>query len=619
MVFLLFISDCSTRFTMNPVQSLSTHFPCFDDDVFHTRTRYTQYLRDELVFFYFCLTRNQDGHRMEALYQRLHGVLSLFQYLQNQGKDSLYQEIFVQFYKMIGHTRDYFLGKGEHQMSYFLLWVWYDHYPHLVEDAIHHFVFDIDNDTAGYGSWRDIKYLCDFLKTHSVQGEEHRLIYFCISLVNKQLDKDVDTWKFSSKAYCPDALSHVAKWIPREKKRFDWLFRKLAVHWIHNHQPYILTTASSSSSDTSFHKALLKCYCIYRKIIASMNKALQTLEIKLCKRQYHEIVPTSVPKFSLARQRSFFLLSSDDIEGNHTKKSAYQKIKTHHYDIHNHYTPVCENTDDLSSGSLNAFYACYSPGYFVKEACTLLSKYDTGSEDVMQHIHYLNLLWKKQTHVVSMFQLSGFLPIVDISSKMNLHNRDPLYNALGMAICVAFYQSGDYSKRILLIDTVPTWVSLDSCDDFVSTVKMVMDVLKHTPSTTCDLYNAYSLVASPLLQQCFHSSPSTNYIKCLFFSYDPILPSMENIHTLFSSQHLILPTFVFWNVYSDFSYCDDDFSIFSELLHDKSNIFLSGTSFYLLRTLQYICQDTTSQTLISSILKQSRLQPMESLCMASFQ
>ena len=112
---------------------------------------------------------------------------------------------------MIGHTRDYFLGKGEHQMSYFLLWVWYDHYPHLVEDAIRLFVFDIDDDSAGYGSWRDIKYLCEFLKIHSVQGEEHRLIYFCISLLNKQLDKDVHTWKFSTNAYCPDALSYVAK------------------------------------------------------------------------------------------------------------------------------------------------------------------------------------------------------------------------------------------------------------------------------------------------------------------------------------------------------------------------------------------------------------------------
>jgi len=55
------------------------------------------------------------------------------------------------------------------------------------------------------------------------------------------------------------------------------------------------------------------------------------------------------------------------------------------------------------------------------------------------------------------------------------------------------------------------------------------------------------------------------------------------------------------------------------LLHEKSMLFLSGVSFYLLRTLQYICEDSTSQTLISSILKQSRLQSMESLCMSSFQ
>ena len=32
--------------------------------------------------------------------------------------------------------------------------------------------------------------------------------------------------------------------------------------------------------------------------------------------------------------------------------------------------------------------------------------------------------------------------MVDISSKMHLYNRDPLYHAIGMAICVAFYQQG---------------------------------------------------------------------------------------------------------------------------------------------------------------------------------
>lgn len=604
---------------MNPDQSLSTEFPSLEDD---DRHHYVHYLRKELVFFYFCLARNQNTQHLCALQQRLHEVLSIFRYLQNQGKDSIYEGLFVQFYKLIGHTRDYFLGKGEHQVSYFLLWVWYDHYPLLVEDAIQHFVYDVDGDTAGYGSWRDIKYLCEFLQVHSSQGEEHPLICFCISLMNKQLHTDVETWKFSSKALQPDALSHVAKWIPRENKHFDWLFRKLAIHWIHTHKPYILTTAKHSSDNSSYRNALTKCYRIYRKVIASMNKALQTLEVKLCARQYYDIAATNVPKFSLARQRSFFLLSNE-ANIDHVKETSYRKIQSYYYDTHNDYVPPCGSSDDMSIENLNAFYATYSPGYFVKEAYALLSREDVHSEKVAKHIRYLNLIWAKQSHIVFMFQLSGFLPVVDISSKMHLHNRDPLYHAIGMAICVAFYQQGDLSKRILFIDKVPTWVSLASCRDFVSCVKEVMNVLKDSPNTICDLYNAFSFVASPLFQNCFHAYPPSTYIKCLIFSYDPEIPYMKDVYNLFSSQQQVLPSFIFWNVYSDFSYCDNEKMIlqdrFSDLLQEKGHLFLSGISFYLLRSLQYICQDSTSQTFISSILKQSRLEPMESLCMAHFE
>lgn len=608
---------------MDDVRSLSSEYPALnevDDMIYQTHNHYIQYLRNELVFFYFTLTRNQNGEHIDELYTRLHDVLSLFRRIQKQGVHSSYQNLFVQFFKLIGHTRDYFLGKGEHQSSYFLLWAWYDHYPELTKKALCHFVFDIDNDVAGYGSWRDIKYLCEYLKLHSTQGDSHPLIDFSVSLMNIQLDKDVYSWKYSSKAYCPDALSHVAKWIPRENKRFDWLFRKLAIHWVSMHSPYVLDSAKEPGS---YKKALLKTFRMYRKVIASMNKALQTLEVKLCAHQYYDISPTSIPKFSLSRQRSFFLLP-DKEHCKLDKRNAYQKIQTHYYDTHANYVPphknndediLLDNSDNLST--LNAFYACYSPGYFVKEALTLLSKYDHDSAELNTHLGYLNLLWKKQTYIVSQFQLSEFLPMVDVSSRMYLYNMDPLYHALGMAICVAFYQTGEFSKRILLVDKLPVWVSLASCDDFVSCIKTIWTVLKQTPSTQCDLHNAYSFLSTPLFQQCFHPYQPSAYIKCLFFSYDPDIPCMKDIHTLFSSQQLVLPSFVFWNVYSDYICCDDN-DVFSGDIQEKGSLFLSGTSFYLLRTLQYVCQDSTSQTLISSILKQSRLDPMESLCTTSF-
>jgi len=618
MLFLLFISDL-LRPSHSPMshttQSLSDddEFPCLQEDVHCAHNHYSQYFRDELVFFYFHLTRNQDSRHYDTLYQRLQNVLSLFRHLQQQGVDSCYHGTFTQFYKLIAHTRDYFLGKGEHQASYFLLWGWYDLYPDLVQHAITHFVRDIDENTAGYGSWRDIKYLCEFLKIHSPQGETHPLVDFSISLMNNQLIQDVHTWKYSTNAYNPDALSHAAKWVPRENKRFDWLFRRMAVHWTQTHSPYVLKTAKIHTD--SYNKALLKCYRTYRKQTASLNKAIQTIEIKQCSRAFQDIVPTSIPKFSLARQRSFFLLS-DKPEPDPSKQRAYSTVRSHYYDTHDRYVPP-PSDDDMNTfdhsdtpANLNAFYACYSPGYFVKEAYALLTSSVSDTQSLQHHQQYLNQLWEKHTSIVPTFHLSGFLPMVDISAKMRLHNQDPLYHAVGMAIAVAFHQTGEYSKRLLLVDTVPTWVSLAGCDNFLSCVETVFHTIGRSPSTTSNLLHAFSFFSSPSFQTCYQHYEPSAYMKCLVFSSNPEIPCMKQLHSLFSSQQLVLPSFLFWNVYSDFS------NDISDLLHDKGTLFLSGSSFYLLRALQYICQDSTSQTLISSILNQSRLQPMELQCVA---
>ena len=74
-----------------------------------------------------------------------------------------------------------------------------------------------------------------------------------------------------------------------------------------------------------------------------------------------------------------------------------------------------------------------------------------------------------------------------------------------------------------------------------------------------------------------------NYIKCLIFSYDPEIPCMKDVYNLFSSQQQVLPSFIFWNVYSDFSYCNNKkwpYKTVFRLVTRKRSFVLSGTSFY---------------------------------------
>ena len=57
------------------------------------------------------------------------------------------------------HTRDIKNGKGERDLSYLQLFIWYSYYPRLAERALTSFVYT-------FGSWRDIKDLCGFIRKH---------------------------------------------------------------------------------------------------------------------------------------------------------------------------------------------------------------------------------------------------------------------------------------------------------------------------------------------------------------------------------------------------------------------------------------------------------------------
>jgi hypothetical protein len=197
------------------------HFPILKTFDFH------RFFKDQLVFFYFNLFKKFDTKNVLELSKKLSDVLQLLK--NNLEKDPVFIEYLVLFYRMIGHTRDIYFGKGEHDISYMFLMVFYDNFPVLAIYAMHRFVQPDDNLNIPYGSWRDIKYLCDYIRKNSPKKENHGLIQYCIELMNSQLKKDYETWRFSIHARSRNHISNVSKWIPREHKKFHWLFNMLVL------------------------------------------------------------------------------------------------------------------------------------------------------------------------------------------------------------------------------------------------------------------------------------------------------------------------------------------------------------------------------------------------------
>ena len=143
------------------------------------------------------------------------------------------------FLAMILHTRNTFStgncsGKGEHDISYMLLALVYDFYPIIAKNMV--FLF-----FTKYGSWRDMKYLCDYLYRLDCTMYEP-FIAFIVQITNQYLKKDYDTWKFSVHCHSRNHISSLYKWIPREHKQFDWLHERLARNWAEQHKHYIFNT-----------------------------------------------------------------------------------------------------------------------------------------------------------------------------------------------------------------------------------------------------------------------------------------------------------------------------------------------------------------------------------------
>jgi hypothetical protein len=218
---------------------------------------YHSYFKEQICYFYFHLSRKDADIPIIGLQNEFVQVLKIIK--KTARVDDSYLVYLDLFYRMVGQTRDILKGKGEHLLSYMLLVGFYEVYPVLAIYVLHRFVQPITslcvenphgNESTPYhscfGSWRDMKYLCEYIATTCDYGEDHPLIDEAISMMNNQLKRDFVHFTSGSKTI----ISFVAKWIPRENKKFHWIFNRLALDWCQRFMPYILSNAGAKDSDS---------------------------------------------------------------------------------------------------------------------------------------------------------------------------------------------------------------------------------------------------------------------------------------------------------------------------------------------------------------------------------
>ena len=478
---------------------------------------YTAYYEESIVYLYFHLTRKQDKTMTIDIAHRLHHVLDM---MKGKSKGEADVDMVLSHYhslllRLIRHTRSmvsnkYGCGKGENELTYMMLYIWYLHFPDVaIQEAKACF--------TTYGSWRDFPYLCNYIFQHT-NNKFHSFIERCIDMANTQLAADLETWKFSIHCFSRDHISNIAKWIPREKKQFDWLHHRCVLDWTKRKFPYILDTALM---DESYEKALRKCSRYYRKAFTTLNKALDTTQIKQCAGNRGAIHPDTVSPITAMKQRrtltresdserkerkerkelldhtghtvfhgtrdvlplsyfikeAYVLSGQEEREGSERKERKERKEREEREESSQSVAQQCPSTPSEPQKTFQGF----CPANFLTKTSQENPKGRRGTAGetgfpASISIERLNQEWQHYSSTISNDGFHRMLPMIDVSWSMYENKGTSYYSAIGLAILIS--ERSSYSNRILAYGNTPEWIIFDPDMTFFEKVSLLQHSIR---------------------------------------------------------------------------------------------------------------------------------------------
>ena len=439
----------------------------------HIEYGWSDQLRERILQFSFQLTRT-NPNTVESLAQKLRETLTDLRQgvISSLIEPALFQELMIVLYKMIGHTRDIIDGKGECTLSYMMIYTWYEYYPTLATFALQKMVTFTQQQQQEqkqeqehqYGSWKDIKYFCQYCIEKGLPIN-HPLIEYACTLMNDQLKQDYNNMSNPVKS---TTISLAAKWTPREKSKFGWIFNKLATSYFNE---YMISTSSSQQQIS----AQLKCKTHYRKIIVSINKHLDTVQIKQCANKWANIDHSKTTSITITKQKQAFL----NVQKNgHIRTELPDRIK-----CANNFKERIQQAvkgecimkgkrTGLTQFTIQAHYLLErkaKDNYFQDDIQDIQDTQNTTQEDDYQiEMDLLNAQWRDNSSQNQ--ELGQMLAMVDFSGSME---GDPMNAAIALGCRVA--EKSVLGKRIMSFSSNPTWHNLEDCTTFTDMVERLQE------------------------------------------------------------------------------------------------------------------------------------------------
>ena len=391
---------------------------------------------DDLLAFYFKLVRGATREYVDSQMKLLMDKPST-----TPSATKNIEDLMVLMFQ----TRDVRGGKGERQLFYWMFISLYKNFDQRLMSPLLSMI-------PTYGSFKDLNMLWEMADTEGI----------------KQLKKDIINLytlhlKIDSEQQDDSKLTLVAKWAPRESGHFCEMARDIARNYYTNHR--------GSSK---------KIYTLYRKLISSINKRLNTVEIHMAGNTWSEINPSSVPSRCLMINRDAFQNKVHSGKNVGEQRSfefdrigCAQKFKEH-----------------LASGK-EVHGGVLHPNDIIK-------RYNTSVIDTVLEAQWRNIV-SEYTAIIHEKLAMGdtprnMIPVIDVSGSMACGYNStcaPIDAAVGLGILLSELSVGTYKNRAITFSAAPEWINLEECENLAQKISNAKNA---TWGMTTNLYRMFKLI-----------------------------------------------------------------------------------------------------------------------------
>ena len=467
----------------------------------HDEYAWSNDFQEKICQFHFQLVRTD---RLDALADVLRGLLRTLRKEKPTGPIGCgrVNEYLTVLYCMLAQTRDIVEGKGECQLSYMMLLVWYEFFPEMALFALETFVhspmnkqtMEVEYDFHPYGSWKDMKYFANYCKSQGC-ANTHPLIQRIIHLINMQLHFDnlaIDDPSNNT----VHKISLVAKWVPRQSSsQFGWLNKLLAKAYYRDIMESVPANCPLNHAVNRFKRAETKCFMLYRKMLSKVNAHLDTIQIKQCAHDWSSIDHAKTTSVTFIKQSK--ALYNVDKKGQQRSSESdriecAEKLKAFVSDR-------VKTGKEIKGGRVGM-------ADFTKKATELiesriLRRYD---ETCLSEIALLNSQWRDSSSLTG--ALENMVAMVDVSGSMD---GDPMNVAISLGIRVA--ERSTLGKRVMTFNDNPEWVRLSG--DYIDIVEQTS---KAKWGTGTNFYKALDLILSACVQNQVSKDVVSNMVLAIF-------------------------------------------------------------------------------------------------------